>query len=483
MEHNLIAESGLQLNLNSIALTSDSMPIATSLDFQLNGVGNLPQVKTQVPFIIAVKDAIFTSILGQILPVGTVKIESINHLNQPLQIKEQDNSGYSQHNAIAIKATSLSPSMFIKSSPKGNQSPAERRLEAFKIKNALRELKLHIKSDQRFVQAINSALRNCANQFAFSYLHQIKHGEPQPEGFSIEGHWQNLSSASFALKSLSNDSNIHELLMSESDASVSIFLKWVCYYNTFNKTKIETAPLLDFYHTLYNEFRLFHLPALFGINQNEAPHHEYGSLKKLVLKEIESLNKKQSNCFNKPTLEDFLTETFAGVLTVETSSTPSIKLLQSIINAEHQHYTAKSLVLKFAITSLRKIHFAEVFSQSAVHTVVENTLKNRQSDKLSQHLNAYEKCATWVFDKQDSLVHTFIFKNIKMQCYFVPLTQSFVVEHFKKGHKYSFLSASALLTYLTNQPKLDFNLPGIFGWNALERFMNSLIQIESSQLA
>ena len=460
---------------NIATLGVESLPCQKVLTYQLNGIGDLPKVKVKDTLLDAILDSIYSSVFHQVLPIGSVKIKSIQHLNKPMSLAEGSNqSGYQNHLAVKVKETSLSIKRFMKNAEQESMSAADRRLEAFKIKQSFLEINQYFQSHERFVLFINRSLANCAQQFAFCFVHRITHGNINNDALSIEGKWQNNNTSSFH-NDFAENSFTSSSLNEQKDVALSLFLRWVCYYNSFNKTQIETSELSQYFYAIYNKYLEYYVVSVLGVSPDELP------LNTLARAELTSgLIKLYQHNASELDIAKFITQSLSDI-TKEGSA--SYKLLNSAITSENQHYTPSSIITKWAIIGLRKVYFNALFQNNNIRQSLAIFLSKRKLDQVLELSNHYEDCAAWLFEAKDSSVHTVIFSNKKLLIYFVPVTQSYVVEHFDKGHKYSFIDAKELLLYIQTQPKLDFNLPGFLAWRGLIYMLTELLELERGQLA
>ncbi len=483
MEQHLFEQSPLA------TLNPASLPCHKVLNYQLNGIGDLPNVKVKSSLLDATVDSVYSSILNYILPIGCVHIDSINHLNEPYSVSDNtENNGYARHQALKIKSTSLSVQRFLKHSDQSSMSAAHRRLEAFKIKQAFTELTEYFKSHERFVLFINRSLANCAQQFAFCFIHRISHGNINNDALSIDGKWQNNDACSF-YSNLDKTTFSADKSYKEAHDAAAIFIKWVCYYNSFNGTDIEANELSEYFSSLYRKYIEYYAVTLIGLTPDELPLNT--NIRSDFTDSIRRLYEQDPS---ESQLIAFITKTFINWQLSKSDLSPpcsefvgpdcaSKLILDSVLYSEQQHYTEQSILTRCAIIALRKLLFGHLFKNQLIRQSLLVQLNNRRLDTIAGLSEQYENCAKWLYGSEDSLVHSVIFSNAKLLVYFVPITQSYVVEHFNKGHKYSFLNARELSIYLQGQSKLDFNLPGALVWKNLIKLINILIEIESCQLA
>lgn len=460
---------------NIATLGVESLPCQKVLTYQLNGIGDLPKVKVKDTLLDAILDSIYSSVFHQILPIGSVKIKSIQHLNKPMSLVEEDSQdGYQNHLAVKVKETSLSINRFMKNSEQESMSAADRRLEAFKIKQSFLEINQYFQSHERFVLFINRSLANCAQQFAFCFAHRITHGDIGNDALSIEGRWQNNNTSTFH-NDFTENSFSSSSLNEQKDLALSLFLRWVCYYNSFNKTQIETSELSQYFYAIYYKYLEYYGVSVCGVSPDELP------LNTIARAEVTSeLIKLYQHNASELDIAQFITQT---LLNINKKGSTSYQLFNSAITSENQHYTQSSVITKWAIIGLRKVFFNAPFKNSNIRQSLSIFLSKRKLNQILELSNDYEDCASWLFEAKDSSVHTVMFSNRKLLIYFVPVTQSYVVEHFDKGHKYSFIDAKELLIYIQTQPKLDFNLPGFLAWRGLIYMLTELLELERGQLA
>lgn len=491
----------------NIALNTESTPFEMAINSKHLNYPNKPQTKVKTGLIEAISNAVFSHAFGAILPAGTVEVHSVQHLMQPgnlefsplisVAVREEHlNNDLFSESAVSVTDTLVTPARFMNTQDYANLNPADKRLESFKIRQAFVELNHLFKSDGAFSQFITRSLEQLAKQFAFCNVHQIELGHVSPETITVNGLWADMSKAGANCcvdNSLSRISN----WQNEGADACSIFIKWVCFYNSFNQTSIDTQSLIDFYNDTYDKYMNIYVIEIIGLNSH---FNAYGSLPAetaFLVKLIKSVFNKnlqsQSNAvssvrqskvkYNLLLLEEvkafFIDQSSIQVNPAKRHQ----RLINTVLKAEPNAFTDEAIKLNCAIKAFRRILFSHALhSQSLQHTICKK-LQNASIKEITSLSEEYRELAAWLFNKLDSSIHTLLFINKQCRCYYVPVTQSFVFEDFDTRAKYSFTGLRDLKVYVDRQNKLNFRLPGIDGWHHFLLLLELLSESESSQLA
>ena len=483
-----------------------------------------PLTKTHNNLLDATCSAIFSHALNMVLPIGTVEVKSVQHVFSEADCGNIDE----KDKAVSISATSLSPGKFINSANYGDLNVANKRLETYRIRQAFSDLNSAFGTEQKFTQFITRTLDNCANQTAYAYVHQIGLGSITPEDITIDGKWVGLANAGLQVTPEINGSaatslnNGHDWQQEHTDLS-SIYIKWVCYYNSFNQTQINTDTLIDFYNDKFNQYLEKYSVEFIGYESsvasfadlkaekrflvklikaiyNRAQHSD--SLKPITLKQIllaeisafyccsnsgepkvASPNCDATTCqINEGRFPDFSSshaQTVSKKQTVDTSTRQS-RLIETMREFYNSPFTHSAQSIACAIKAFRKVIFSDALSNSVVKGVITQKLATSGTQDLEKLTNKYRELACWLFNRLDSSVHVILFVNSFVKCFFVPVTHSFVYENFKNGDRYSFMNLPDLMEYLSRQPQLDFYLPGVDGWQRLEQLIRLLLNVEQA---
>lgn len=468
-----------------------------------------PLSKNHMNVLDATCSAILSHALNAVLPVGTVEVKSVQHVLENLgntKVKTSDN-------AISICSTTISPAKFINSKEFGELNPANKRLETYRIRTSFDELNKAFGSVQRFAQFITRSLDNCANQTAYAYVHQIGLGSVAPEDLSIDGKWLGLANAGVQSTTRDKPSDWQQ---EHADLS-SIFIKWVCYYNSFNQTQINTDALIDFYNDKFNQYLEKYSVEFIGFDAATLSFADLRAEKRFLVKLIKSTYNKVSQTNPLVPLRQLLTTEISAFYCYDTHTASNANLsanarcqinetsqIQGDVSSKVQHsnltttdqstrqarligtmrefynlpFTAHAQSMVCAIKAFRKVVFADALSNSTLRAVITQKLETTGTQELESLTEKYRELACWLFNRIDSSVHVILFVNSFVKCFFVPVTHSFVYENYKTGARYSFLNLDELSKYISKQSKLDFHLPGVSGWQRLEQLIQLLLNVE-----
>ncbi|QTH63250.1 hypothetical protein J1N51_10945 [Psychrosphaera ytuae] len=469
-----------------IALNDLSMPFGELQNNKLDAKNGktkttaTPLRKTKLSLIDATCNAIISHAFNQVLPIGTVEVKSVQHLSSPLTVGESKTTAPNEH-AISITNTVISPAKFINSISYGDLSPADQRLETFRIREAYRELNNAFKSEHSFSQFITRSLDNCARQCSYCYVHGISLGSISPESLTIDGQWARLIEAGV---DISRTSSTPDTLHQEHNEIASVFIKWACYYNSFNKTNIDTQCLLQFFNDKYNQYLERYVFEFIGLDSEITNFATLPAERNFLLKLLHAtVQKLSSPVYSNEQRVHLLVNELMSFMESNRSmnNTRQTRLMKTVSEFVRSPHTTNSQRIICTIKAGRRFIFSEALANQSIRDTVSAVIEHKGVNNLESLAEKYRELTSWLFNKLDSSVHTTIFINNHIRCYFVPVTESYVFESFDDGVRFSFLQLDELSNYIKSQNKLAFHLPGFHGYKGLMTLLELLKKVDSKK--
>ncbi len=410
-------------------------------------------------------DALYTGVLEQIFPAQLASY--INHEATP----QVSLTGFINESTAIDQQQALSH--YLKSPEQLSLSPADRRAEAINLKQRYTKLQAVYGSEHRVLQFYMHAVAQLAQMLAYCYLNRIRHQNLNEDTLTLSGVWQQNEYLDF------------EQYNDEDASLITLFTRSLCYFNSFNNTNLSSPALAEFFTNAYAAHKRRFVCELIG-NQHlllSAPMHS--ELSQMCVDEVASKYKELSSLANKSKVTaEALNEKLLHFLLGAFCEPKPYSALAELIHLAHDisesHLTLSSHNLNSAIKSLRKVCFTPMFSRHNVHRHIKFRHLQQDEHKVGEIIENYQTSAAWLYGRMDTKIHTMLFFNSIFQCYYIPITQSFVIEHFIKGHKYTFINVKELLVYLRSLAKSDCNLPGCLGWDPLFVLIQALLQIQYS---
>jgi hypothetical protein len=434
----------------------------TKQDFELGLLDGYSQTTRQGFFPVQsatekeLLDALYSLIINSILPSGAT-----NYLTTPVSntFSHQVTESFAFDGKDTLSNYLMPDIALIK-----NLSREDKSKKAIQIKHALLDLKKRFGSDERVFQFILRSVATSAHIHSFASIHRFSHNNLSSDSLTETGRWCQLDSVEF------------ESLVTEHKAACALFVKWLCYYNSFNETQLSTRSLISYFNHIFSQFEQRYVVGLLGLNPDEYLDKNFSKLSEQCVDEIKTLYSRQ---IVEHKVEALLTA-FTNYFCLLNTKSSFQKLLFVAATESDKQVTTSSFVMTCAIKSLRKLVFTECFSQKHVKPSIQDVYRGQKTTSFTQLFNEYEQTARWLFDKQDTFVQCHLFTNTTLRCYFVPLTSSYVVEHFTKNHNYTFLNLNDLFIYVKSQSTDDFLLPGYCAWQKLLMLLSALQKIENT---
>lgn len=258
--------------------------------FYVKGIGPTPLLGSKEPLwhahggqslIDATLEAVMSTVLNHILPIGTVACRAMIYTGATASLALGPKGELQRGpGALLIRDVNLRPAHFL---------PAEYfpshvcdRLKIEGQGNHLERINFQLNEllggKDGVLKFIQKFLDRCANQFSFARIFRIFHGVVSPSNLAFDGRWLDLTNAGF-VNSAINYSETPETVpfFNEIDYPLSLASNVLDSYGKFNNINFDSVSIESFYNSRVNYYLGMHATSLLGI-----PSSIFAQLRHLV---------------------------------------------------------------------------------------------------------------------------------------------------------------------------------------------------------
>ncbi len=334
--------------------------VANIGNYQLKGVGPNCLVDFKSPehhsyggldIFCAANEVIHTYLINKIMPVGATEIHGILKVGQNTGIY----GAAPCCGVILVRERSIRPAHLLHArefQPKKNFLLSYKS-EEYRIKHLYKQINRSI-GGKEFIKFIARYLFSCSNQFAFSKMARILNGGVTESNMCLNGKWIDVPLVGFTPggKNWSQQSDFYY----EHIYPISFLFE--CFHNYYKYTgvKLNPNPLMDYYNTSFEKFKIDHCCFLLGLNNKQIR----------TLGENENLNKicKIIESFivtnNAESIKKYPDSSNSDLLAIEIQNS-----WISIMSCEKKRCTTTNLDILF-FSALKELHLADVNNIKAI---------------------------------------------------------------------------------------------------------------------
>lgn len=251
-------------------------------NFQIKGIGrnNLAGISDDhwhgyggLNLVDAIYETINSTVLGRVMPAGTVQIHGLIILGEDTAIlpglNHEDLQQRRGFGALLVRDACIRPAHFLKNPGfESGDYHAENFLSDEERVDCANKIFLKKFSNiNDFIKTLGYYISNYASQFAFARAARIFHGSISPSNICLDGRWLDLTNASF-LPGGFNPSGRPPFYM-ERVAAMGFIEELINTISTSNKINLNSKKLLDYYVEQYFAYFKVHLGYVIGIDINE----------------------------------------------------------------------------------------------------------------------------------------------------------------------------------------------------------------------
>jgi hypothetical protein len=222
----------------------------------------------------AIYEAVYSEVLGKILPLGVVKTHGVILTSPLAAYNEFDpktaNKAELGWGALMVRDICLRPGHFFRAAHHAphNKGPDGLSSDIIRVRD-VHQILSKIMSTTALVSFLGTFLRNCANQFSFAKIARISHGGICPSNLSFDGRWIDLTNATFVdgARNIGGLPPFHE----EAWTVIEILKEFVATHCKYNNISLNINPLLEYYASALNSYFIYYSCDLFGINRSDIP--------------------------------------------------------------------------------------------------------------------------------------------------------------------------------------------------------------------
>jgi hypothetical protein len=239
--------------------------------FQIKGIGTNPLVGRRddvwhsyggLNAPDAIMEAIFGSVLAQVLPCGVVSIYGVILTAIDAAYYTVEDKGWG---ALLVREASLRPAHFLRTpNYRGNRSaPIRVPPDAIRVRDACLALRNRFPSVRDLVKWLGVFLQRSANQFAYARVARIAHSNLSPSNLSFDGRWIDLTNATFIEGGLNRGGR--PPFYEEPRAVINCLSEFADTFSKYANVRLDVGPLLNYYVSQLESYSKYWMSTLFGI--------------------------------------------------------------------------------------------------------------------------------------------------------------------------------------------------------------------------
>jgi len=213
-------------------------------------------------------EAIYSTVLDRVLPIGCARIYGIIHSSATGALKSlawgtSEARMEPAPGAFLVRERTVRPGHFMHAEmfapPKASGLPGE----PSRVRAAHRLLKAQFGDNNQFIRFIGQFILSSAKQFAFARAARIAHGGVTPSNICMDGRWIDLTEARF----LSGGKNYRTLMPFHDEPGVIVeVVRSLTYtYGKSNLVQFNIEPLLRYYQTAFDGCFAYYALSILGL--------------------------------------------------------------------------------------------------------------------------------------------------------------------------------------------------------------------------
>ncbi len=216
----------------------------------------------------AAYEAIYSTVLDGMLPLGCAKIHGIIHTSQggalqSLNAATKDAELLPTSGAILVRERTLRPAHFMHAELFAPPKPDGLMREPQRIRAVHRRLRTRFESNNHFIQFLGKFILSSARQFGFARAARIAHGGVTPSNICLDGRWIDLTEARF----LSGGKNFRGLTTFYDEPQVisEVVMQLMYAFGKSNVSRFNVEPLLNYLQKTFDSCFAYYSLEILGV--------------------------------------------------------------------------------------------------------------------------------------------------------------------------------------------------------------------------
>jgi len=214
-------------------------------------------------------EAIYSTILDSLLPLGCVTIYGVIHTSTSGAFQM---NGWGTRNAelvpapgaLLVREQVVRPAHFLHAETFSPPKSAALMHEPNRMRAVHRRLKAQFESTNQFVQFLGKFILSAAQQFAFARAARIAHGGVSPSNICLDGRWIDLTEARF----LSGGKNFRGStpFYDEPQVVIESFTRLIHAFTKCNVCQFNVEPLVRYFHSVFDSCFVHYSLSILGLS-------------------------------------------------------------------------------------------------------------------------------------------------------------------------------------------------------------------------
>jgi len=406
--------------------------------FQIKGNGPNPLAGGQsvwhsygsLNLVDAAYEAIYSTVLGRILPMGCAKIYGL--------VRTSDTGAFQLFGwgtevteltpapgALLVRERVLRPAHLMHADHFTPPKTTSLKREPMRIRSVYRQLKTKFDSDNHFIQFAGRFILASAKQFAFARAARIAHGGMTPSNISLDGRWLDLTEARF----LSGGKNFRGQtpFFDEPHVVVESVRQLLYVYGKCNGAQFHIEPLLRYFDRVFANCFAYYSLSVLGLPETHLENIAESDDGKAVAAAYDAVvRKSKAPLADLPAQHDpddpviaFMGLSYLGLANSENVSQRFSELLRTTPDKAHDVLVAFKDVLRSAalqrlespsadrvrncyiacaIKALRWAYLSAYFYRGRIALQLHTMAHEKRLDELGHYIQDCVDQSKWIFD-------------------------------------------------------------------------------------
>ena len=363
----------------------------------------------------AVYEAIYSEVLGRVMPVGVAKCHGVLHSGKDAAFEysgDYANGLNKTHGAILLREICERPGHYLRAGTYKVRAEYKDLIcdDVTRIRHVIREFTQQFNNHNEFIAYMGKFLGACANQFSFARVAGIAHGGVTASNLCVDGRWIDLSTSSF-LDRGRNYLITHLPFYNEQEISLHVLNEWVYTYCKYNGVDFDITTLVNYYQEQLQAYTHYHSAYALGLPRGvvaslqDKPEYDQlaEELMQVLMPEgrvyvLEHLGFKEDD----PLLCYLEASVSAMVDDMESSNQQSIllQLFRRLHQQDDNHYGLATLIKRSLIKAFKRSYLAAFFYRNQVRGSIDAIIESDRVQAFSGFIDDHLAVSDWVFDDQ-----------------------------------------------------------------------------------
>ncbi|MFO1369520.1 MAG: hypothetical protein U1F46_11045 [Marinagarivorans sp.] len=374
----------------------------------------------------AIAEAIYSSVLNEILPHGTVKVHRLIYLGEKTAF---DGIGPCW-GIILVRDIATRPAHFLRAKGFAPLEEHKKSLpsDLHRIRILYKSLSMELGSPQEFIKILLTFLDRSANQFSFSAAMRISHNTLSPSNLALDGRWLDLPVTSF----LRGGKNycIWQPFYQEKNKPLEYAIELAYEYSKYTSSLINPKKLREYYNAQFERYFTLNAGYIFGIDAGYLPQLQSDKDWMAVANHFKSaiyadpiIDSNRPEPYVDDPIHSLIIDLFLSAKNLPTQLDTGIAKafkgsIERYIKSKqmlHGDETANTIFIATALKALKRAFFSEAYFLTAIDKQVLTLCNTGSPYQIRSFINNYTDAGKWIFSEDPNSVTLFNHAHLIIQ--------------------------------------------------------------------